>query len=182
MGVVSGKVWMRPLGEDNNILLEFTVPKDCFIAEERVSSTMVYCHCAVNANSGEETWYAFRSCDQLKLFRDLMTFDGIGPSKAFKVLNSTPWAKISELITTNNQEGFKALKGIPEKTADDIVKLVFAGIDTPVKILELNTDAVSALHALGWAKENAKKAVANAQAKGVLETEEIIKLCLRTPS
>ena len=176
------KLYACPAGDDENLVLEFECPKDSFNLNA-VGPVVVHTHCAVNTNSGEETWYAFKSWETLEFFRTLMLVDRMSPKSAFKVLNSTPWEKISDLIRTNDREGFKKLKGIPEKTANDIVALVFAGIASPVNIFELNGDAVAALQALGWKVEVAKKAVAAAQAKTKSNsTEELIKACLKKNS
>jgi Holliday junction DNA helicase RuvA len=174
-----GMLHICPVGSDDYLLLEFNAPAS-FKLPELSTKTAVFAHCAVNANSGEESWYAFQSYEELQFFRTLMEVDRMGPKSAFKVLNVTPWEKISALIEANNREGFKKLKGIPEKTAEDIVALVFGKPENAKKpAVKIDDDAIDALRALGWTATVSREAVERAQAQGATKTEEIIKACLK---
>jgi Holliday junction DNA helicase RuvA len=170
---------INPVGEDRNLLLEFYAPSS-FEIPKPAMPTAVYTHCAVNSNSGQETWYAFSTFAELDFFRTLLLVDRMGPKSAFKVLNSTPWVKIQALIAANDREGFKKLKGIPEKSGEDCVSLVFSTPAAPAKTVTINEDAVAALCALGWKHVDAKKAAQAAQEQLKSNvTEDLIKACLK---
>ena len=180
-----GLLNVTPVGPDTDVIQEFHCPAESYgiLDLNKLNENLwVYTHCAVNSNTGEETWYAFSSGPELHFFRTLMQVDRMGPKSAFKVLNSTPWLKILNLIVNGDVEGFKKLKGIPEKTADDIVALVFVKKEVIVKKVPVNADAVAALQSLGWAKQRATDCVGTQQSKlGTATTEELIKACLRSP-
>jgi holliday junction DNA helicase RuvA len=140
----------------------------------------LFTHCAVNANSGEESWYGFETSDELQFFRKLLTLDKVGPKSAFKVLDKTPFSDIHRILVNNDQAAFRKLPGVGPKMADAAVKLLFNREAPKSAITTTNTDAVATLQALGMTKVRATELVVSACAEHPeFSTEELVKLCLK---
>lgn len=141
--------------------------------------TELFTHCAVNANSGEETWYGFGTWDELHFFLKLLTLDKVGPKTAFKVMDKTPFTRIQALIQAGDQVGFRKLPGMGGKIADQLVPLLFTG--KPQKAApDVNEDAVATLKALGMKAGPAREVVAKTmEANPDADTETLVKLCLK---
>lgn len=141
----------------------------------------LYTHCAVNGQSGEETWFGFSCYAELQFFRTLMLADGIGPKSAFKVLDASPWHKIETILEQGNQGEFIRLPGIGPKTATKLLPIVFK--DRPALTTTAPTidqDAVDALLTLGVSKQQAEKRVTEQMRKHPgATTGELVKHCLK---
>lgn len=113
--------------------------------------------------------YGFMTEEERRLFKLLLSVSGIGPKSALTVLSGITIAELKRAIAEGSVGRLQGISGIGKKTAERIVvelkeKMVFeenlaggqSGKSTghaPVQ------DAVEALVALGYRKQNAKSAV-----------------------
>lgn len=187
-----GMIWFRTGGlrrqpdgsvhavnADHNWALELQVPKHDFPDGVAGLGTIVSVYCAINANSGEHTWYGFATHEELMFFRRLLELEKVGPKTAFKVLDRTPWVDIETMLRDKDHAAIAKLPGLGPKAAAQLIPALFTA--APVEAApKLNEEAVAALRALGWSAADAKAGVtAVCKDKRDATTEEIIKLCLK---
>jgi Holliday junction DNA helicase RuvA len=161
----------------NCLTLEFFIPESICPAaaqytpgEKGAKADHLWTYCAVNNNDGTERWYGFMTWEQREFFIELQKADGVGPGAAYKIMNSTSWSEISRLLRTNDQDGFRKMKGVGPKTADKLIPILFADKPKPAKAAGLTpeqkqayNDAVAALTAMGVPKASASLRVTAAQ-------------------
>jgi holliday junction DNA helicase RuvA len=137
------------------------------------------------------TLYAFVSKQEREMFRLLITVNGVGPNTARLIISSIPWNKLITVISSNNVDALKNVKGIGLKTAQRIVidlkdKISDTGtVSDEIFSVQNNTlakDSLSALTMLGFSKSAVQKVVnkiirdnSNNQA---LTVEDVVKQAL----
>lgn len=178
----------------NVLCLEFFIPESICPAAPQYSPgelgaklAQLWTYCAVNSNDGTERWYGFASWAQREFFLKLMEADGVGPAAAYKAMNSNPWAEISRILETGDQEGFRKLKAIGPKTADKLIPILFKDKPAQPKVRGLtdqqkqaNADAVAALVAMGVKKLAASLRVTQAQEQNLDATaDQLIRAALK---
>lgn len=146
------------------------------------------------------TLYGFFENEEKNLFLDLISVSGVGANTAMIILSSMNPSEIQQAIIAEDVRTIQSIKGIGNKTAQRIIlelkdKIMkketqeWTGIDVfsstqrekKTNLFFLKTEAVSALVALGIAKNVAEKNVDTIlKTKGEeLKIEEIIKLALK---
>lgn len=136
------------------------------------------------------TLYGFADEGERRLFLHLISVNGIGPGTGRMMLSSISPAEIEEAIIRGDINQIKSIKGIGPKTAQRLIielqdKLKKSGTGTLIAIPQNHTakeEAVSALVALGFVKNNAEKAVEAAvkNSDEILSVEAIIKIALKS--
>jgi len=107
--------------------------------------------------------YGFKEIQDLTFFELLMTVSGIGPKSALGILNVADVKTIHKAITTGDTSYLTKVSGIGKKTAEKIVRELkekvgaVDGKETGTAQGEL--DAVEALQALGYSRDEAREAV-----------------------
>lgn len=134
--------------------------------------------------------YGFADDEEREVFRQLISVSGVGAGTARMILSSMTPAEIVSAIHSGNVAALKSIKGIGEKSAQRIIvdlKGKF-GKDVSVSPLQLSPannklrdEALSALVALGFARNMAEKAIDKAlKSEGnVVSVEHMIKLALK---
>jgi len=134
--------------------------------------------------------YGFADDEERELFRQLISVSGVGAGTARMILSSMTPAEIVSAIHSGNVAALKAIKGIAEKSAQRIIidlKGKF-GKDQTINSLQfsvadnkLRDEALSALVALGFARNMAEKAIDKSlKSEGnVVSVEHLIKLALK---
>ena len=134
--------------------------------------------------------YGFADDEERELFRQLISVSGVGAGTARMILSSMTPAEIVSAIHSGNVAALKAIKGIGEKSAQRIIidlKGKF-GKDQTINSLQfsvadnkLRDEALSALVALGFARNMAEKAIDKSlKSEGnVVSVEHLIKLALK---
>jgi holliday junction DNA helicase RuvA len=134
--------------------------------------------------------YGFADDEEREVFRQLISVSGVGAGTARMILSSMTPAEIVTAILTGNVAALKSIKGIGEKSAQRIIvdlKGKF-GKDVSISPLQLSSasnklreEALSALVALGFARNMAEKAIDKAlKSEGnVVSVEHLIKLALK---
>jgi Holliday junction DNA helicase RuvA len=132
--------------------------------------------------------YGFSGQSEKKIFQLLISVSGVGPSTALMVLSSGNATEIQEAILTEDVAWFKGVKGIGPKSAQRIIidlkdKIAKTGIEGNISEAKDNTvkiEALSALVALGFNKNQAEKAITKTlKAKAEASVEEVIKNALK---
>ena len=146
----------------------------------------LFTHLAVKEDS--HTLYGFFEVAEREVFRKLISVSGVGASTARVMLSSLNPSEIAVAITSSDVATLKGVKGIGAKTAERIIldlrdKIskdgAFESLEIPVQN-NAQTEALSALIALGFPKNSAEKAlrkILNKQAD--LNVEGLVKEALK---
>lgn len=159
-------------------------------SEEQV---MLLTHLYVNANDMVPTLFGFRERSEKKLFLDLISVSGIGPSVALTMLSSLDAIEIKQAIVNENVKLIQGIKGIGPKTAQRAIlelkdKFKKEGLleesekSSGISNNTIKNEALSALVMLGIAKPAAEKSIDAILKKSPsdISLEEVIKLALRS--
>lgn len=159
-------------------------------SEEQV---MLLTHLYVNANDMVPTLFGFRERSEKKLFLDLISVSGIGPSVALTMLSSLDALEIKQAIVNENVKLIQGIKGIGPKTAQRAIlelkdKFKKEGLleesekSSGISNNTIKNEALSALVMLGIAKPAAEKSIDAILKKSPsdISLEEVIKLALRS--
>lgn len=149
----------------------------------------VFTHLSVKEDS--HTLFGFAEEDERRMFRQLITVNGVGASTARMILSSLNPSELQDAIVQGNAPVLQSIKGIGSKSAqriiidlkDKILKgegaqvMVVAGSQSSAK-----QEALSALMTLGFARHAAEKSLDSViKSKGTsLSVEELIKSALGT--
>ncbi|NQY11112.1 MAG: Holliday junction branch migration protein RuvA [Flavobacteriales bacterium] len=150
-------------------------------------NVMLYAHMAVREDA--HTLYGFIDKDERQLFLYLISVSGVGSSTARMILSSLNAGEIQRAIVEGDVALLKSVKGIGTKSAERIIidlrdKLKKENFDSEIGVTANNSitdEALSALVALGFAKNVAEKVIAKT-AKGLesdVSVEELIKTALK---
>ncbi len=132
--------------------------------------------------------YGFPTLEEKNMFMTLLSVSGVGPKAALAILSAVSPSGLAAAIVTNNAKAITKAQGVGPKLAqriilelkdklksEDIQEMVTGGDDEIIASDNLS-EAVSALVVLGYAPNDAKKAVSSADAS--MSVEEIIKTAL----
>ncbi len=143
----------------------------------------IYIHFSVKEDS--HTLYGFADESERRVFRDLISVNGVGPSIARMALSSLSPAELEHAIVTGNTPVIQGIKGIGAKSAQRIVvdlkdKLARAGTPAAEAVSGARQEALTALVTLGFARSAAEKSVNAALKKGGAgqEVEDLVKAAL----
>lgn len=151
------------------------------------SRCKLYAHLVVREDA--MLLFGFSTEQELEMFRKLISVSGVGPNTARMVLSSLNPDELSKAIISSNAAILQSIKGIGGKTAqrilvdlrDKIGKTDISKDFTPGFSSNNRQEAITALVMLGFAKNNAEKAIDkvsknNGENKTV---EDLIKLALQ---
>jgi Holliday junction DNA helicase RuvA len=155
-------------------------------AEERCK---LLTHVITNQQDYSQNMYGFFDEDERTVFRHLISVSGVGASTARMVLSSLNPDEVQSAIAKGEVITFKNIKGIGEKTAQRIIldlsgKIVFSSAEGGgIKInaalyTKPREEALKALQTLGFAKNNAEKAIDKAY-KNDMPVEVLLKEALK---
>jgi len=147
----------------------------------------LYTHLSVKEDS--HTLFGFYDDSERKLFRQLISVSGVGPSTAQVILSTYSVEEIINYIVTADVTAVKSVKGIGAKTAQRIIidlkdkvsknssssDLLFEKLDNTIK-----TEALSALLALGFGKKSAEQKLDKVLKENseIVNVEELVKTAL----
>jgi holliday junction DNA helicase RuvA len=152
-------------------------------------SCRIFTHLSIKEDA--HTLYGFAEEAERRLFRLLISVNGIGAGTARMLLSSLSPSETESAIINGQAGVLQAVKGIGTKTAQRIVielkdKLVKGTPDShPIFAVQNNTtkdEALSALVTLGFAKNTAEKALDQVIKRGGngLTVESLIKAALQS--
>ena len=140
--------------------------------------------------------YGFLDKQERSLFRALIKVNGVGPKVAMNILSSVTAADFVHAIRSKNLPFLTQLPGIGKKTAERLViemkdsilqclqetsELPFAKGSEPAQSMFQQTEAISALEALGYKPQDAMKAVKKID-DGNKSCEQLIRQALQVLS
>jgi len=132
--------------------------------------------------------FGFAEREERTIFRLLLSVSGIGANTARIILSSLTSLEITNAVLEGDVRAFQSIKGIGLKTAQRIIVDLKDKVGKGVKTDELfmperNTireEALSALVALGFVKNQAEKVIGSIMVKNPLYTvEEVVKQALK---
>lgn len=132
--------------------------------------------------------YGFKTREEHGMFLTLLSVNGVGPKAALAILSAAAPAQLAAAVVTNDVKAITKAQGVGPKLAQRIIlelrdKIKNEDLDigaydavSEVTVTDSMSEAVSALVALGYSLQDAKKAVSGVD--GALSVEEIIKKAL----
>lgn len=137
--------------------------------------------------------YGFLNRQDLKMFRQLISVNGIGPKGALGLLSAMAPDDLRSAVVSGDAKAISRAPGIGVKTAQRIIlelkdKLSMAGLPEAgfdrnagsVKVLEgAAGEAAEALMALGYSASQAGRAVSRVKAEAGMTAEEVLKASLK---
>ena len=129
--------------------------------------------------------YGFSDKESLKLFKLLITVNGIGAKAAMSILSALNADQLKQAITFEDANAIAQAQGVGKKTAQRVVlelkdkvdKIYTAPVqDTVVENPDDKKEALDALMALGYSRQEAVKALSGVEAD---DAQEYIKLALK---
>lgn len=146
----------------------------------------------LNIREDAHVLFGFLESDEKKLFLDLVSISGVGPSTALVMLSSLSSAEIRQGIIDEDLRLIQSMKGIGLKTAQRVIlelgdkmrkdALLSTGVKTPANAgNSLKSEALAALVTLGIPKATAEKSIDTIiKREGMaISVEQLIKLALR---
>ncbi|AEE49872.1 Holliday junction branch migration protein RuvA [Haliscomenobacter hydrossis] len=143
----------------------------------------------LNIKEDSHTLYGFAEEAERSLFRHLISVSGVGPTTAQIMLSSLSPDELRAAIIGEQEQVFRAVKGIGPKMAKRIIldlkdKLIKDSGDLPLTFPSQNNtireEALSALVALGFQKIAVQKALNHLlKDQAIQNVEQLIKLALR---
>ena len=131
--------------------------------------------------------YGFTTNDEKNMFESLISVSGVGPKAAVSILSVTTPAELARAVITDNVKTITKAQGVGPKIAKRIIlelreNMKNADLDltsddegttAAVELNDARGDAISALMALGYNRDEALKAVGAIE--GELRADELIK-------
>lgn len=168
-------------------LIKISLATFSFLKDKKSARVLTHLHIKEDSH----TLYGFSDKLDRKLFLDLISVSGIGPSTALLVLSSLNAEELQRAIAQEDVRLIQGIKGIGAKTAQRLVLELKDKVlkDSPTPQHSLNKaqnnktreEALQALVTLGYAKPVAEKAI-DSILKGAQEefsVEQLIKKVLR---
>ncbi|MFN3784436.1 MAG: Holliday junction branch migration protein RuvA [Spirosomataceae bacterium] len=161
-----------------------------------IGSTPVLLHTMLIVREDSHTLFGFSDLDERRLFEDLISVSGIGPSIAMVMLSSLSTHEIRQAIIQEDVKTVQSIKGIGVKTAQRaIIELkdklrkenALGGGTTGMPLVQIapnqvvQQEALAALVTLGIPKATAEKSIDMILKRTGTDitVEELIKLALR---
>ncbi len=171
----------------NGVGYDLKISLNTFSKIEDVDETRLYTHLYIREDTHTMVLYGFHSREEKELFLLLTSVSGIGMNTARIILSSLEPLEVKSAIASGDSATFKRIKGIGSKTAerlildlrDKVARLASPGeYENMSQPLLMNEEAVSALQSLGFAKNQAGKAVLSVL-KPEMKLEDIVKDALK---
>lgn len=121
----------------------------------------LFTHLAVRENALD--LYGFLSREELQFFELLLGVSGIGPKSALNIMNVATIEALRSAIHAGDASHLVKVSGIGKKTAEKIVLELREKIGpaelSPLSSTRAESDALEALHALGYSLSEARDAL-----------------------
>ena len=174
----------------NGVGYEVEAPMTTFYKLPEVDQKLrLFTHLVVREDA--QLLYGFYTEDERRLFRTLIKVNGVGAKMALTILSGIEAQDFADCIHNDDTARLIKLPGIGKKTAERLivemrdklddweVKISDSGSFKPAIAASAESDAVSALVALGFKPQEASKTISQLDVDG-LSSEEIIRLALKS--
>lgn len=153
------------------------------ISGQKTVKLMTY----LNVKEDAMDLYGFADAEEREFFLLLLSISGVGPKAALAVLSDLSPKEFAAVLAANDSKRLTKVSGIGAKTAQriclelkdkiakDIQQESYNGIDENIAT-DAKTEAIEALAALGYTKNDARNAVSRCAAEN---TNDLIKQALR---
>ena len=151
-------------------------------------------HTYLHIKEDAHTLFGFFESFEKRIFTELISISGVGPSTALMVLSSLSPSEVQHAIAQEDTKTIQGVKGIGAKTAQRIIlelkdKFKKDNLAGENKVLDkssyntIKSEALSALVTLGIPKATAEKNIETILKRegNALSLEQLIKLTLKTP-
>lgn len=158
--------------EIGGVALRLLVPEALSQTSQPGRQAKLFTH--LTLKNEELKLYGFASNEERRMFERLLSVSGIGPALALNILSGMSLASLYQAIVREDLALFKHIKGVGQKTAQRIVlelkgslqKEKLPAVTPPFPASgSLQSDAIAALLALGYAPDAAATAVNEAWRK-----------------
>lgn len=166
---------LEHIGENTLVIEVYGVGYEVFCSSRTLSElngtrekVKIYIHEHIKEDGHD--LYGFYHMEDRELFRKLISVSGIGPKGGMQVFNTYSSQEVIEIILNQDSKALSKVSGIGPKTAqriilelkDSIGKLFVPDLsllETGLKDESAKAEAIEALEALGYAAQEARKAV-----------------------
>lgn len=170
--------------DNNGIGYEISVSRFCLNTLKQNEQAKIYTYMYVRED--EINLFGFYSLQEKDMFLRLVGISGIGPKVALGVLSGLALNDLCIAIASGDAKSLSGIKGIGKKTAERIVLELKDKLNEEFSISTDNVfvqtdngeDAILALVALGYSKQESINAVKNIDPTGK-SVEEIVKAALK---
>jgi Holliday junction DNA helicase RuvA len=172
----------------NGLAYRINISLNTFESINNAKQTKLLLHQSIKEDS--HTLYGFLIEDERSLFRSLISVSGIGTNTAILILSSFKTSEIINAIINANVSLLKSIKGVGPKTAQRMIVELQDSLgkkgDTLIPAIggrnQSVEEAISALHMLGFKKNDAEKVIVKIvrENPGEISVEELIKLALKS--
>lgn len=170
------------MGFEVNIPANSSLYKNLEGEEVKVYTSMI-------VREDDVSLYGFSDKENLELFELLITVNGIGAKAGMSIMSALPPSELKRAIAMGDVKAISAANGVGKKTAERVIlelkdKVgsfdddVLAESDVFIPASDERSEAVAALIALGYTKNEAAEAVGKVK-KEDLTCEEYIKNALK---
>lgn len=150
-------------------------------------SCKIFTHSHYSEDNGTSL-YGFLTPDDRSLFRLLLTVSGVGPKVAMGIMSDIAAEDFAEAIVTEDLRALTRISGVGKKTAqrlvlelkDKVASMTLMRREKKAEADTVSDDALDALMALGYTRQQASAAVIKARdTMSKPKVEELIKASLR---
>lgn len=170
------------MGFEINIPANSSLYKNLEGEEVKVYTSMI-------VREDDVSLYGFSDKENLELFELLITVNGIGAKAGMSIMSALPPSELKRAIAMGDVKAISAANGVGKKTAERVIlelkdkvgtfdDAVLAESDVFIAANDERSEAVAALIALGYTKNEAADAVGKVK-KEDLTCEEYIKNALK---
>lgn len=169
----------------NNVGYKVNIVPDIKIDEPMVGKkAKVYIHEQIREDAHE--LYGFLNLQELELFTNLISVNGVGPKAGMQIMSVSDTEKIISAITNEDLSFFTAISGIGKKVAAKIIldlKSKISGLDGSGVIgqTDAGDELLEAMASLGYKKAEVIKILPKVPAE-FLTTEDKIRWLLKNLS
>jgi Holliday junction DNA helicase RuvA len=173
--------------ECHGVGYEVQVSLNTYSKMQHLSEGVLHTHMIIREDA--HVLYGFFDRSEKEVFQQLISVSGVGAATARVMLSSLQPVEVVNAIASGNETLLESVKGIGKKTAQRIVlelkdKISKSSADGNISTLKHNTleqEALSALTALGIARNAAESAIKKARQSGdnLTQLEQLIKAALK---
>lgn len=181
---------------DNNTIIleacgvgyEITVPESVITSLPGIGSSIkIYTY--QNVKEDALDLYGFLTMDDLKIFKQLITVNGIGPKGALSILSVISPDELRLAVISDDVKKIQSAPGIGSKTAQKLIielkdklkieDVVYDLHDEKDIVKSVRDEAVSALISLGYSNSESVSAVSTLVITENMTSEDILKQALK---